>query len=348
MPPAAALLVLLLAAPAGRPALPVPRGKAGLELPATPGPTATVKAKVRLQGTALQLLLTVEDDVLGPGDLLDVSLFFPGAGATARGSTFRFALDGQRALDDETAAPAHAQDLVTAEVSHTATTLTVKAGVPARALPPFPAQGPMVFDLCLTYQDRDQAGGAPSLVQSCSAGTMQGPALSLPDAFRAALKLGAPAFVTAVEGRPGGWVGRASRLPGIGWVRGDAPLTAGSLAALVTDAPLTPEQVGMAQPSLRLAPAGRRPIIPVLSGQDPFRDDGACDEAREVRLLLYLVDGRTAVQVLECPAVTCALGRATSIVLDEEGSLEIGYSNGSIATYAWSTDHFERTEYGMR
>ena len=51
--------------------------------------------------------------------------------------------------------------------------------------------------------------------------------------------------------------------------------------------------------------------------------------------------------MLECPAATCALGRATSVVLDDDGSLTIGYSGGTIATYSWSTDHFERTEYGM-
>lgn len=341
--PAAALLPLLCLL-----AVPVPRTKAGLDLPPTAGPSATVKVGVGLQRQVLRLQLSVEDDVLGPGDLLDVSLFFRGAGPTARGSTFRFAFDGKRALDDETAAPAHAQQLVTAEVSRTATSMTVNAGVPARALPPFPARGPLVFDLCLTYQDRDQVGGEPSPVQSCAGGTMKDDALSLPEAFRSGLKLSPPAFVAALEGRPGGWVGLGGRFPGAAWVRADAPLTAGSLAALVTDAPLTPEQVGMAEPKLQLVPVGRKPVLAVLSGKDPFREDGSCDAAREVRLLLYLAEGRTAVQVLECPAVTCALGRASSVVLDEEGSLSIGYSNGSIATYSWSTDHFERTEYGMR
>ena len=68
----------------------------------------------------------------------------------------------------------------------------------------------------LTYQGRDQVGGEPSTVQSCSGGSMKGSALSLPDAFLAGLKLSPPDFVTALEGRPGGWVGLGGRFPGAG------------------------------------------------------------------------------------------------------------------------------------
>jgi hypothetical protein len=34
--------------------------------------------------------------------------------------------------------------------------------------------------------------------------------------------------------------------------------------------------------------------------------------------------------------------------MDEEGSLTIGYSNGTTTNFAWSGDHFERTEIGKR
>jgi hypothetical protein len=63
---------------------------------------------------------------------------------------------------------------------------------------------------------------------------------------------------------------------------------------------------------------------------------------------LYLVTGKTALRVLEWPAATCALGRAASMELDEEGALAIGYSNGATMNFAWSGNHFERTELGKR
>ena len=51
-------------------------------------------------------------------------------------------------------------------------------------------------------------------------------------------------------------------------------------------------------------------------------------------------------RALEWPASTCAVGRASSIELDEQGALTIGYSSGSTSGFTWSHDHFERTELG--
>jgi hypothetical protein len=218
--------------------------------------------------------------------------------------------------------------------------------LPVRALPAFPVKGPLAFDLCLTYQDRDAVGAPPATVQSCSGGSMGASALELPDSLRAGLKVKAPSKVVALEGRAGGWAGYGSRHELL-WVRADEALTEGSLANLVADAPLSPESLGMAPPRLVLVPAGRKPVFSVLSGKDPQPGDVPCDAGKEVRLFLYLVEGKTAALVLEAAAATCALGRATAVVLDDEGSLSIGYSSGQIATYSWSTDHFERTEYGM-
>jgi hypothetical protein len=320
--------------------------KGALELAPASGASAVLRPRAGVSGSSVLFAVEVEDDQVGPGDLLDVSLFFPGAGPAARGFTFRIAYDGPRAFDDEAAAPAYAQRQLEARVQRTGKGLSVEAQLPARALPAFPARGPLAFDLCLTYQDRDAVGGRPTTVQSCSGGSMGKTALALPDAFRAALKVKAPDRVVALEGRPGGWVGYGARHE-LAWARGDEPLTEPSLAALVTDLPVKPEAIGMAPPHLVLEAAGRKPIFSVLSGKDPQPGDVPCDAGKEVRLSLFLVDGRTALLVLECPAVTCALGRATAVVLDDEGSLSIGYSSGMIATYSWSTDHFERTEYGM-
>jgi len=99
--------------------------------------------------------------------------------------------------------------------------------------------------------------------------------------------------------------------------------------------------------SIEFMPDGRL-LLAVLSGENPYTADGKCDAGKELRLGLYLVKGKTAQRVLEWPAATCALGRATSVVLDEEGALSIGYSNGPTINFAWSGDHFERTELGER
>ncbi|HEY8211965.1 MAG TPA: hypothetical protein VIG99_31000 [Myxococcaceae bacterium] len=345
-----------------RPATPVPvlkaapkidgnlsdlRGAGALELPPVGSGTASLRAQLGTQGGSVYFGVTIDDDQVGPGDLLDVSLFFPGAGPAARGFAYRIGFDGLRAFDEETAAPAWAQRMLVAQVKRTEHGMSVEGQLPARALPAFPAKGPLAFDLCLSYLDRDAVGGPASPVQSCKGGSMGKTALALPESFRAGLKLPkAPSGVASLEGRPGGWVGYGGRGELL-WVRGDDALTESSLAALVTDAPVKPESIGMAPPHLTLEAAGRKSIFPVLSGKDPQPGDVPCDASKEIRLSLYLVEGKTAALVLECPAVSCALGRATSVVLDDEGALSIGYSGGTIATYSWSTDHFERTEYGM-
>jgi len=343
-----------------RPVTPVPALKAApkvdgdlsdlrgaLELPPVSNGSAALKARVGVQGASVYFGVVVSDDAVGPGDLLDVSLFFPGAGPAARGFAFRIAFDGPRAFDEEAAAPAYAQRMLVAQVRRTGHGMEVEGQLPARALPAFPVKGPLAFDLCLTYLDRDAVGAPGRPVQSCQGGSMGKTALALPEAFRDGLKLPKPPRgVVAMEGRNGGWVGYGANHELL-WVRGDEALTEPSLAAMVTDAPLKPESIGMAPPKLVLEAAGRKPLFTVLSGKDPQPGDVPCDAGKEVRLSLYLVEGKTAALVLECPAVTCALGRATAVVLDEDGSLSIGYSSGVIATYSWSTDHFERTEYGM-
>ncbi|HYV44206.1 MAG TPA: hypothetical protein VFA20_05060 [Myxococcaceae bacterium] len=356
---ALALSIALAARAEERPVTPVPVLKAApkvdgdlsdlrgaLELPPVGGGTA-LKARVGVQGASVFLGVVVDDDSVGPGDLLDVSLFFPAAGPAAHGFTFRIAFDGPRAFDEEAAAPGWAQRMLVAQARRTGRGLEVEAQLPARALPAFPVKGPLAFDLCFTYLDRDAVGAPGRPVQSCQGGSMGKTALALPEAFRAALKLPkAPPGVMALEGRAGGWVGYGARHELL-WVRGDEALTEPSLAAMVTDAPLRPESIGMAPPKLVLEAAGRKPIFSILSGKDPQPGDVPCDASKEVRLSLYLVEGKAAALVLEGPAVTCALGRATAVVLEEDGALSIGYSSGVIETYSWSTDHFERTEYGM-
>jgi len=89
-----------------------------------------------------------------------------------------------------------------------------------------------------------------------------------------------------------------------------------------------------------------RILLSILTGNDPFFAEGQCNPQSELRLGLYLVQGRTARRALEWPAASCALGRASSVVLEDDGVLTIGYSSGATATFAWSGDHFERTGIG--
>jgi hypothetical protein len=83
-----------------------------------------------------------------------------------------------------------------------------------------------------------------------------------------------------------------------------------------------------------------------LTGVDPFQAGETCDKTRQLRLTVYLLKGATAERVLEWPASSCALGRGTSVALDEDGALTVGYETGGMVTFIWSGDHFERTEIG--
>ena len=66
-----------------------------------------------------------------------------------------------------------------------------------------------------------------------------------------------------------------------------------------------------------------------------------------MRLALFMVKGRVGERVLNWPAMSCALGRALSVSLDEDGELSVGYSSGATVRFNWDGDHFERVEYGL-
>jgi hypothetical protein len=177
---------------------------------------------------------------------------------------------------------------------------------------------------------------------------MVGEALKLPEEFRKGLKLKPPEGVTALEPTRGGWLGW-SVLHYPAWVQADKVLTAESLRSMVANDVVDPQKVDVNVPETLLL-AGGRTILTVVSGKDPYSVEGKCDSDQELRLGLYLVTGkdREAQRTLEWPAATCALGRALSVNLEEDGALSIGYSNGAIINFAWSGDHFERTELGKR
>lgn len=317
-----------------------------LRPPASVNASASFTARVAWRKETLYVGLEATDDQLLAGDLITLTLFFPGAGVTATGNSFRFAFDGKRASEAGTSA--FAQERVEVGVQRQADKLGLEIALPVSSFPRFPSTEPLLFDLCITYEDRDSVSDKSAPVSNCKDGSMIGEALKLPDEFRKGLKLKPPEDVVAFEALRGGWVGWGF-LHYPTWVEANKPLTPGSLIELVTSEPVNPEKADVNVPDSLILPGGRT-LLTVVSGKNPYAVAGKCDSDVELRLGLFLLmnKGRTAQRALEWPAATCALGRATSVSLDEEGALSIGYSNGTTINFAWSGDHFERTEIGKR
>jgi hypothetical protein len=317
--------------------------------PASVDASASFSARVAWRKETLYVGVEATDDQLLAGDLITLTLFFPAAGPTATGNTFRFAFDGKRASGPESGTSTFAQEQVQAGVQRKDGKLDLEIAIPVTAFPRFPVAEPLVLDLCLTFEDQDTVGQKAHSVSNCKDGGMIGEALKLPDEFRKGLKLKPPpADVIAFEAAPGGWLGWGV-LHYPSWVEADKPLSPESLRSLVATDSVDPEKVDVNVPDSLLLSGGRT-LLTVVSGKDPYAVEGKCDADQELRLGLYLLTGkgRTAQRALEWPAATCALGRALSVNLEEDGALSIGYSNGATINFAWSGDHFERTEIGKR
>lgn len=302
-----------------------------------------VSVRVAHRQTTLFLAVQVADDAFGATDVLEVMLHFPGAGMTAAGHVLQFGVQGKRVAQGDFPAPVHAQDAVTAAVTATDKGGAFEVAIPAQALPRFPATGPMVFDLCVSYSDQD-AASSPTVFSNCIGASMGAEALRLPDGFRARLALKPPKDVEGLQARPNGWAGYGLMYLPL-WVQGDQALTHTSLAALVTDAPVSAEKVNVNLPE-ELTFGKGRVLHSVLSGGNPYAVEGSCNPEADLRFALYVLKGRTAEQVLEWPAANCTLGRAVSVSLEDDGTLTVGYSNGAIVTFTWSGTRFERTEIG--
>lgn len=317
----------------------------GFNFAPTDGPKDAWTGRVAYRKDTLFLGVDVTDDKVLNGDIVSVSIYFPEAGLTARGYEWRFAVDGLR-IPSTDEWPTFRMEQTRSKVAKTDSGLSVEAAIPARALPRFPAKEPMIFELCVTFEDRDEQAASPVASTNCKDGTMTGHALRLPDDFRKSLKLKPHERVVGLAGRKHGWVGYAVLHYPV-WVTADVPLTATVLRALVADESYDPKKAGINLPDALALPGGET-VLSVLSGKDPYEVEGKCEGDRELRFALYLVKGRTAERVLEWPASTCGLGRAVAFELDESGSLTVGYTLGSSATFVWSKDHFERTEIGSR
>lgn len=362
---ASACLSLLLsapAAPAEKPIKPLPTlareptldgdlkdlaPAQAFKLPAAAtGASASVAVKAAFRKDTLYVGLTVTDDVVRGDDTVDVTLFFPEAGTTAKGVVFRFGSEGLREAPAEVAAPAFAQQLVKAATRPGPRGYTVEAAIPARALPRFQAFKPLALSLCVDVADVDLEGGEASKLTTCPTGEMDGGPTRLPDELRKTLKLSPAPDVEGVEPREGGWVGY-SKLHYPTWAEGDAALTPESLGALVAgEAALPPASVALPIPAQLLLP-DNRPIFTVLTGKNPYVRE-KCLDGQELRMAMYVVQGKVARRVLEWPAATCRLGRAMRFELSPEGTLELGYTGGSTFHFTWADEHFERSELGRR
>lgn len=333
------LIAALSAAPIEKPIKPLTSTWSALKVPAG------------VEGLALRAKVSANNDALvlagnspSSSGTLEVSFYFPGSGTTSRGVTYRLGAQGLRTETDEASAPAFAQKLVRAKSKAEGKGWSFEATFPARSMPRFQAEGPLLITVCAEYKD---ASAEPRI--TCPTGDMASGPLRLPDAFRKRLQLKTPASVEAIEAREQGWAGYSKR-HAVTWVQTFAtPVTAATLSAMVAgESALDP-----ASAALPLAKEMKlfdtRPLLTVLTGKNPYLKE-PCDPNAELRMAFFVVNENTAWQVLDWPAANCTLGRAMRFDFGEgdEGSLAIGYTSGVTQHFIWSDDHFERSELGLK
>lgn len=310
-----------------------------LERKAPADPNLSLTSRVAYRKGTLYLGARVVDKSVSDASEVKFTLFFADAGVTATGYSFHVGPQGlvqSKPEEGTLTTPAFALKLATAAAKKSGQGLDVELSVPARALPRFSAMGTLGLTVCTEYQ---HAANGPVLA-ACNPAE----AALLPQEMRAGLGFKVPKDVVGLEGREGGWVGFAA-LHFVNFVWGDAPLTAASVGALVApDDAVVPEKARLPIPTDLTTP-DHKPLVIVLTGADPF-DGDECHNEREVRMAWYVVNGRTAFNVLEWPASSCTLGKAMRFDLSEDGNLAIGYTQGNTTHFTWSGDHFERSELG--
>lgn len=308
------------------------------------GGSAGIAFKASFKKDTLFLGVNVSDDKFVNGDQLDVTLFFPDSGMTAKGVVYRFNDKGLSSTQPELGAPEWALKLVKAATQPSKTGYTLELAVPSRALPRFQAFKQLAVSICVDYSDVDSEGGEPSKLTSCPTGEMAGGPTRIPDEFRKNLKLAPTPEVEGIEAREKGWLG-FSKLHYPTWAFGDEVLTADSLAELVAgEMAIPPASVALPTPKLVLD--DNRPIFTILTGKNPYVKE-KCVSENELRMAMYVTKERVASRVLEWPAANCKLGKAMRVELGAEGSLEIGFTSGTTHHFTWTVDHFERSELGL-
>lgn len=201
------------------------------------GPSASVTARLGAFRDTLYVALEVQDEAITDRDRVSLALHFPEAGVTAGGSVFRFGPGGKLDPRPEDGVSAGTLALVDAAVHRTRKGMSLEVALPVRALPRFPARDALVLELCLSYEDADDATQTAKEISTCVTGAPPPELLALPAGFRRGLHPRPPAEVQTVEGRPGGWVGYNGQVDPK-WVLGDRPLNEQSLRVLVSDTPV--------------------------------------------------------------------------------------------------------------
>src|SRR5258707_8838976 len=174
-----------------------------------PAPSSSYIARLAYRQNTIYLWVEVSDPSVTPGDVLNVGLFFPLSGTTARPYTYRFGADGKRAPEPDTGAPFFANQKVQAAVERSPHGWSMLAAFPAQALPRFPASQPLLLEVCISYEDRNDLAGAAGILTNCDGRPGSRVPVRLPDQFRKSLKLNPPAEVDSLEGREQGWIGFA-------------------------------------------------------------------------------------------------------------------------------------------
>lgn len=306
--------------------------------------SAKLSLKAAFRKDTLYVGIDVEDDALQSADQLDLTLFFPDSGTTAKGVVYRFGTDGLHEPPAEVGAPAFAQKLLKSGVATTKKGYALEVAIPARALPRFQAFKQLALSLCAEYADVDAEGGEPTKLTTCPTGEMVGGPTRIPDELRKNLKLTPTPEVEGIEAREKGWLGY-SKLHYPTWALGDEVFTADSLAqVIVGDAAIPPASVAL--PPVKLILPDNRPVFTIITGTNPYNRE-SCVSGNELRMAMYVTKERVASRVLEWPAATCKLGRAMRVEISAEGNLEIGYTGGTTHHFTWTTDHFERSELGL-
>jgi hypothetical protein len=262
----------------------------GLPLTAKPleGASAQLTGRLGAFRDTLYVALEVQDEAITDRDRVTLALHFPEAGVTAGGAVFRFGPGGKLDPRPEDGVSPGTLALVDAAVHRTKKGMSLEVALPARALPRFPARDALVLELCLSYDDADDAGPAAKEISTCVTGAPPPEVQALPSGFRQGLRPRPPPEGQSVEGRPGGWVGYHGQVdPG---VLGDRPLNEQSLRVLVAEAPSIPRQCGSC--TVPDAASGRQGAAGGPHRTGPFGVDESCAPEREMRLAVFWVKGR--------------------------------------------------------
>jgi hypothetical protein len=156
----------------GRGAGRLPRGTSAHGEPLE-GASALLTARVGAFRDTLYVALEVDDEAITDRDRVSLALHFPEAGVTAAGRSSASAPAARWTRAPEDGVSPGILALVDAAVHRTKKGMSLEVALPARVLPRFPARDAMVLELCLSYEDADDAGRRPRRSPPASPGPLR-------------------------------------------------------------------------------------------------------------------------------------------------------------------------------